>query len=497
MRKNRPASLALAVAAAAAAANTPPPPPSPAPSPVLTSKPSTTTTPAQTLLAPAALQLITPPEEYVPLRRPRSVWSSTSSASYNNNNNEADNDDDNDGSVAQAESLLRRNQVVVTATEASDHGQEIFLDPEAFADSAADSSLASVQPPASPSSSSSTRGRALLKKIVPSKLRLNLKRRMSAPITSSFASFSPLTSSQQQPQQQIAVPSTRDSYFDLHTPSSTNLETPNHSVTTSSTPRSSSRHSLLLPVSGIFSSSDSSSPFSVTTPASGTQMSNSASGTGAQSIKSASSVLISSAVLSASAAMTAVISGSPPIPPSPLSPESVRNPPDLSEIRTPLSPTPISQHVSQCPSPRPTSSLPSSSATTPFDSHSSMLMNAYPSSSSSGIQQLHQRLQQHLQIQDITDNTIRSSTFSSSASSSASLPVITATTGHEDLKTELVVLQEQMRLEDQAFAATEDRLEQSGWTSDQDLQAIRTNRIATRRKWEIKIARVRQELHII
>ncbi|KAK9372645.1 uncharacterized protein V1513DRAFT_451729 [Lipomyces chichibuensis] len=241
---------------------------------------------------------------------------------------------------------------------------------------------------------------------------------------------------------------------------------------------------------------------------------------------------ISSSVLAASAAMSAVISSSPPIPPSPL---ATRPPPELSEIPTPLSPTPISSQSSSVASPRPVSALafegsvpmimsPSGSAGASRANVSSQMAGlsvtsllTAPSSAPIPVQQLQQRLYHQLTLQESHDASVgdeaslRSSENTSAHAPTASMSSATSSMSGTQMqatvelapeildqealiRVQIATLYEKMRAEDQAFEATENRLGESGWTSEEELAAISKNRLAARRKWEQAIVQAEASL---
>ncbi|KAK9366903.1 hypothetical protein V1509DRAFT_628282 [Lipomyces kononenkoae] len=501
------------------------------------------------------------------------------------------NDSDQAASVEAAATLLGRQPSLRNANA------EIFLDPDAFSDLAnrqtdsgfAQSSQSSALASGTNSSGSSPAanfGKAIFKKIVPSKLRLGLRRRMSAPIapTSPIASLSsPLFATSQQglhtfsitattaltspltPQQQNA-----DGYFDLDIASNTNLETGEFFPSGATVKNNSSRHSLLVQSSAATVSpaptsspqlqlgtaavrSEASYPVVVSPSASSRTggatptsvvstpltSSEAAAAAAAAALGTASishsplptvtgqQQTISSSVLAASAAMSAVISSSPPIPPSPL---ATRPPPELSEIPTPLSPTPISAESSAVPSPRPTSALafegPVSMITTPSGSSvsgsraaqlaglSMTSLSAGPPSNPIPVQQLQQRLYHQFTLQESHDASLAddSSLISGGEYTSGIAPTASTTSLASQatiesgpavlvdeeaiVRAQIAALYEKMRAEDQAFEATENRLGESGWTSEAELAAIRKNRLAARRKWEQAIGQVEASLNI-
>ncbi|KAK9239546.1 hypothetical protein V1525DRAFT_397735, partial [Lipomyces kononenkoae] len=534
-------------------------------------------------------QLITPPEEYSP-RMPdmrATELSSDYSANVSENIDIIENiinDSDQAASVEATATLLGRQPSLRNANA------EIFLDPDAFSDidnrqcdsgfaQSGQSSGLATGSNSSGSSPAANLGKAIFKKIVPAKLRLGLRRRMSAPIapTSPIASLSsPLFATSQQGLQSLSMTPTTaftspltpqqqnaDSYFDLDIASNTNLET-GEFFPAGATVKNSSRHSLLVQSTGtaspaptsspqqlqagaavrsetsytvVFSPSPSSRP-SVPTPSSAVSTpltSSEATALGAASIShsplstASGQQTISSSVLAASAAMSAVISSSPPIPPSPL---ATRPPPDLSEIPTPLSPTPISAESSVVPSPRPTSAMafegPVSMITSPSSSSVSgsrsgghvtsqlagLSMTSLlpgPSSNPIPVQQLQQRLYHQLTLQQEShDASVGDESSLISGESTTGLAPTASTTSLASqatvesglaildeeaiLRAQITSLYEKMRAEDQAFEATENRLGESGWTSDEELAAIRKNRLAARRKWEQAIGQVEASL---
>ncbi|KAK9323524.1 hypothetical protein V1517DRAFT_320076 [Lipomyces orientalis] len=550
-------------------------------------------------------QLITPPEEYHPGSSAEMLQMSQSQGSGSASSKADDldiigniiNDSDQEASVEAAASLLRRQPSVRNANA------EIFLDPDAFSDLAGrqpDAGLAQSGSTAGVTSASNSSGsspaanfgKAIFKKMVPSKLRQGLKRRMSAPIapTAPIASLSsPSFAASQQVPYSLSMAATAaaspltpqqqsgDGYFDLDIASNTNLET-GEFVATGSATKNSSRHSLLFPSTGPAAASpaptsspqlpgtasilsetttrDTSYPVvvsptpvrsGVVTPTTGasTPLTSSAGATvGSSSMPhsplpiSTGQQTVSSSVLAASAAMSAVISSSPPIPPSPL---ATRPPPELSEIPTPLSPTPISpQSSSAVPSPRPrsvlafegsvpmvTSASASAGASRTYVSSpiAGLSMTSFSSASAASlpstpipIQQLQQRLYHQLTLQESHDavaadelsdkageNTTAhapTASMSSGTSSSTSGAQLHAAVESEPdlldeeaiLRSQIATLYDKMRAEDQAFEATEIRLGESGWTSDEDLAAIRKNRLAARRKWEQAIAQAEASL---
>ncbi|KAK9447167.1 uncharacterized protein V1518DRAFT_407450 [Limtongia smithiae] len=240
---------------------------------------------------------------------------------------------------------------------------------------------------------------------------------------------------------------------------------------------------------------------------------------------------------------------SPLIPPSPLSNNVGQAPPEVSYIATPLSPTPLSPQPAQIlpSSPAPVAAAVSRPNTAPASppviaggtATGGVLLN-----NGAQIQQLQQRLQSQLYLQesiaaassvdDVSTTLVggAASTASSTSSASTSIttpspstaapiipPVFTTSppttvlaspsssqsaaaaakpvrsSQHSlsaQLDEEIALLYEHLRVEDQAFEATETRLEESGWTSDAELGAIRQNRIATRLKWETAIATLEQ-----
>ncbi|KAK9260618.1 hypothetical protein V1519DRAFT_448239 [Lipomyces tetrasporus] len=501
------------------------------------------------------------------------------------------NDSDQEASVEAAASLLRRQPSVRNANV------EIFLDPDAFSDLAGrqpDAGLAQSGSSAGVTSASNSSGsspaanfgKAIFKKMVPSKLRQGLKRRMSAPIatTAPIAGLSsPSFATSQQVPHSLSMAATAaaspltpqqqsgDGYFDLDIASNTNLET-GEFVPSGSATKNSSRHSLLFPSAGPTSPAPMSSPqlpgtasmlsettlrdtsypvvvsptpvrSGVATPTTGarTPITSSAGATVGSSSMPHSPVpistgqqTISSSVLAASAAMSAVISSSPPIPPSPL---ATRPPPELSEIPTPLSPTPISPQSSAVPSPRPRSlhAFEGSVPTVTSASGSAGASRTYVSSPIAGlsmtsfssaasvpstpipVQQLQQRLYHQLTLQESHDAVVGDELFekpgenTSTHAPTASMSSGTSSTSGAQLhgavesepelldeeailRSQIATLYDKMRAEDQAFEATEIRLGESGWTSEEDLAAIRKNRLAARRKWEQAIAQAEASL---
>ncbi|KAK9330893.1 hypothetical protein V1520DRAFT_106067 [Lipomyces starkeyi] len=544
-------------------------------------------------------QLITPPEEYNPRMSDVHATETSLdhvSGSVSNVSEGIDiieniiNDNDQEASVEATASLLSRQPSVRNANA------EVFLDPDAFSDLAdrqSDAGFAQSGPTSGATSGSSSSGpspaaslgKAIFKKFVPSKLRQGLKRRMSAPIapTSPIASLSsPLFATSQQGQHSLSLaatavtspltpqPQNGAGYFDLDIASNTNLET-GEFFPGGATTNNSSRHSLLLPSTGPASPATASSPQLpvgttirsetlrgdlsypvVVSPSSSARSGVATPTTGVNTPLTPSAVAvlgtssmphspmpsstgqpaISSSVLAASAAMSAVISSSPPIPPSPL---ATRPPPELSEIPTPLSPTPISSHSSAVPSPRPVSALafegsvpmimsPSGSAGASRTNVSSQMAGlsvtsllAAPSSTPIPVHQLQQRLYHQLTLQESHDASVgdesslksgentsahaptasMSSATSSMSGTQLQVPVELAPEILDEeaiLRAQIATLYEKMLAEDQAFEATENRLGESGWTSEEELAAISKNRLAARRKWEQAIVQAEAAL---
>ncbi|KAK9387159.1 hypothetical protein V1515DRAFT_601974 [Lipomyces mesembrius] len=544
-------------------------------------------------------QLITPPEEYNPRMSDVHATETSlnhGSGSASSVSDDIDiieniiNDSDQEASVEATASLLSRRPSVRNANA------EVFLDPDAFSDLAdrqSDAEFALSGPTSggtsgsnsSGSSPAASLGKAIFKKFIPSKLRQGLKRRMSAPIapTSPIASLSsPLFATSQQGQHALSLAATAvtspltpqpqhgDGYFDLDIASNTNLET-GEFFPGGATTNNSSRHSHLLPSTGPASPATISSPqlplgtttrsetlrgdvsypvvvspspsarSGVATPTTGVNTPltpGAAAALGTSSMphsplpSSTGQPTISSSVLAASAAMSAVISSSPPIPPSPL---ATRPPPELSEMPTPLSPTPISSQSSAVPSPRPVSALafegsvpmimsPSGSAGASRANASSQMAGlsvtsllTAPSSTPVPVQQLQQRLYHQLTLQESHDASVGDeSSLKSGENTSAHAPTASMSSATSSmsgtqlqatvelapeildeeamLRAQIATLYEKMRAEDQAFEATENRLGESGWTSEEELAAISKNRLAARRKWEQAIVQAEASL---
>ncbi|KAK9461335.1 uncharacterized protein V1516DRAFT_675677 [Lipomyces oligophaga] len=392
--------------------------------------------------------------------------------------------------------------------------------------------------------------KAILKKIVPAKLRQGLKRRMSAPYALPIASSSPFVMTSSGKTVSALTPTERTTtsltatnsatttpttmaggYFDLAIASKTNLETGEYvsedgplsplspgppasnslyQIDTSS-PGLGSRSSPIKSSSGQMSPALTSGVTSPTAQSVGTPSPNIPSGSHlrTQSISSViHSTAINNSVLSASVAMNAVIlSNSPTLEPSPLLGGGPLEPPELYNIETPLSPTPIQPPVAESSTKR-TSSTDSHSK--PMTTTASSAAGSHLSQSSQDIQQLQQRLQDQVNIQNsggilptaiLPDNLAYPSgagrTIPSAVSprSNSSHNHSFSDASHADASEyqlaedqELSALMNSMRVEDQAFAVTEDRLKESGWTSDAELKAIRNNRVAARQKWEAAIA---------
>ncbi|KAK9466796.1 hypothetical protein V1512DRAFT_262373 [Lipomyces arxii] len=346
-RKEPPSCLAFSTE------SLPSPSPSPSPGHVVTGRERAVSSRDQ-LAFMYSNNVITPPEEY-PATQTRAALSAVMIA------------DIVDGSVEAAASVLSTPSSAVFLDEAFDDQRQNDEDDD--------------------KSEHLNFGKSILRKMVPSRLRRGLKRRMSAPIPT-------VTSAP------VLVVNTNaaagDGYFDPAMASNTNLET------------------------GKFVPSETASPIE-SSPAVVVVVAASAPGTPATPVTPISTPGVvsgntSPGVLAAASAMTAVLSSSPPIPPSPrVSSRPV-------EIATPLWPAPI---VSQ-------------------EEEVKMV-----------VQSLHERLGQ-----DSVDESERV---------------------REDMYSQMVA-------EDQAFEATEIRLGQSGWTSESELAAIRENREAARRKWQLAIA---------
>ncbi|KAK7203837.1 hypothetical protein BZA70DRAFT_62217 [Myxozyma melibiosi] len=409
-----------------------------------------------------------------------------------------------------------------------------------------DSALPPSSTPASASSSSASSpaqlSKSIFKKMVPAKIRAGIKRRMSAPISLSSMSLSMTSPSTSSPFAAASASASAvtplsqtknpDGYFDIDIASNTNLEfdgssapinpatsatTPssNPTTTTSSTAAGSviatppgKRNSPILPPTDPTHRmpnspthlSQQSSPI-ITTSASTPHTHTHVAGYPSQST-------VSPGVLAASAAMSAIMSSSPPIPPSPLAGSRASIVPELCDIPTPLSPTPIQTHAESLSE---TSSAGMTTASTPTGAASAARASSITTDTSSLLQaqQLHTRLQVQLRLQEaalagtgtlpLSQQSADPSTptaTTTTATQTTSRPTSGPTSASTSLTTadeDLAQLYENMRVEDQAFEATESRLEESGWTSEADLAAIRKDRVAARKRWEAAIAAFKEQ----
>ncbi|KAK9455835.1 hypothetical protein V1511DRAFT_487762 [Dipodascopsis uninucleata] len=453
---------------------------------------------------PRPRELITPPDEYMASLTNASIDNTahshttssltTSSADEEIINNIIDETEDEDeASVTAAASLLMRQP-------STRENSNILIDPYAF-DEHSDGTASSAYNPSacsntslsitggnndqSSQSSGMIFGKAIFKKMVPSKIRQGLKRRMSAPIAPSHVSLprsastrvspmsplgppvassgSPAVHSQSQKQSEI------DSYFDIGIASNTNLEkglVDGSSVRPSSDmqrplSRASSRHSLLLPAT------------TPVTPVSPTALSNGPSSAASPGTPSLPGAMSSTAYVSSSA--IASVMSSPTT--GPITHHQLQlSAPDLSEIVTPLLSPPISQEVPQLESERTNTNITGMSGDIVISGHPTM-----------------QTIESNLTATSISANNAVSNT-------SNMKPVITPSTiipenaDEHTLRECLDDLRLGMFNEDQAFAATEARLNESGWTSHADMTALSHNRTATRRRWEQAIAAAQLQL---